>query len=233
MERIVKKGELFFLLHKGEEQFSGYGLTLVRGSISPLVGFLMVDRPLPVSSEWLGQVEKQFGRYDLVPMTQTGERGIMCRMWIAEDSLELVQKLSGSFTQAMQTALFPLLLLPPAPQLDVFWDGEGRFWRSQFREPTTTDSAAGVLVGQGIPRFSLGQVVATPGVLSALKEASQLPQEFLHRHIRGDWGDLDPHDREANERAVSHGDRIFSAYSTKTGARLWIITEYDVRRVTA
>lgn len=77
------------------------------------------------------------------------------------------------------------------------------------------------------PLFPLGQVVATPGALAALEEAGQIPQEFLHRHVVGDWGDLDPHDLQANELAVRYGNRILSAYSTKNGTRLWVITEYD------
>lgn len=218
-----KKGELFFLLHPGEVQFSGYGLTLERGSISPLVGVLMIDRPRPASSEWLGQVQNRFGRFDLVNMTKTSERGITCQMWIGEENLVHVRQLSGSFTKVLQAALFPLLVQLPAPQFDVFWDEEERLWKSQFHQPTAKSSE----VRQKIPRFSLGAVVATPGAIDAMKEAGQVPQEFLHRHIVGDWGELDPHDVQANELAVRYGDRILSAYSTKNGTRLWVITEYD------
>jgi hypothetical protein len=37
-------------------------------------------------------------------------------------------------------------------------------------------------------KFDLGRVVATPEALKALEEAGENPLEFLHRHIRGDWG---------------------------------------------
>jgi hypothetical protein len=75
------------------------------------------------------------------------------------------------------------------------------------------------------PRFNLGQIVATPGALDALREAGQQPDEFLSRHVRGDWGDLDDEDRQANDAALIDGSRILSAYTTKRGERLWVITE--------
>ena len=37
-------------------------------------------------------------------------------------------------------------------------------------------------------RFQLGRVVATPGALSALEKAEQLPAAFLDRHVNGDLG---------------------------------------------
>jgi hypothetical protein len=33
------------------------------------------------------------------------------------------------------------------------------------------------------PAFELGQIVATPGALAALKKAGQQPGEFLTRHV--------------------------------------------------
>ena len=76
-------------------------------------------------------------------------------------------------------------------------------------------------------KFSLGQVVATPGALGALQRAGQSAQEFLARHAVGDWGDLDAHDRRENALALREGFRLLSAYRTTTGERLWLITEAD------
>lgn len=81
--------------------------------------------------------------------------------------------------------------------------------------------------GQQQPRFALGQVVATPGALAALLLAGQAPNEFLARHVCGDWGNLPKEDREENERALGVGSRIFSAYTLRNGTRMWIITEAD------
>jgi hypothetical protein len=77
------------------------------------------------------------------------------------------------------------------------------------------------------PRFRLGQVVATPGALDALLTAGQTPGPFLRRHLSGDWGELDEEDRQENERSVSQGFRILSAYTLSSGVRIWIITEAD------
>jgi len=77
------------------------------------------------------------------------------------------------------------------------------------------------------PLFPLGQCVATPGALEALEEAGQTPADFLDRHVRGDWGTIDPADKGLNEQAIRDGDRIFSVYATTKGVKVWVITEAD------
>jgi hypothetical protein len=76
-------------------------------------------------------------------------------------------------------------------------------------------------------RFPLGALVMTPGALDALLASSQVPPEFLLPHQHGDWGELGPEDRRENERALLFGGRVFSAYRTRTAAKLWVITEWD------
>jgi len=78
-----------------------------------------------------------------------------------------------------------------------------------------------------IARFPMGQIVATPGALQALEEASESPAVLLKRHLIGDWGELSDDDRQENERSVSDGCRLLSAYTLSTGIRIWIITEAD------
>ncbi len=51
----------------------------------------------------------------------------------------------------------------------------------------------------------LGQIVATPGALVALATADTSPSTLLRRHASGDWGDLDAHDRAANDAALRDG----------------------------
>jgi hypothetical protein len=75
--------------------------------------------------------------------------------------------------------------------------------------------------------FPLGQTVSTPGALEALEEAGENPAALLKRHITGDWGDLDEHDRLENERSIADGCRLLSAYILSTGIKIWIITEAD------
>jgi hypothetical protein len=75
--------------------------------------------------------------------------------------------------------------------------------------------------------FDLGQLVATPGALEALEASGQTPDFFLGKHARGDWGDVSPGDAALNDAAVRDGSRIFSAYRTLKGTKLWIITEAE------
>ncbi len=75
--------------------------------------------------------------------------------------------------------------------------------------------------------LALGQVVATPGALRAMEEAGVSPASLLARHVNGDWGDLDEHDRMENEFSLKNGLRILSSYMLSNGVKVWIITEAD------
>jgi len=76
--------------------------------------------------------------------------------------------------------------------------------------------------------FPLGQIVATPGALAALEKAGQTPLDFLSRHVRGDWGELDEQDRKENELSLKRGFRLLSSYHLSSGdTKVWVITEAD------
>lgn len=77
------------------------------------------------------------------------------------------------------------------------------------------------------PRFSLGQIVATPGALESLAESGQSPAEFIARHAAGDWGIVCDEDNLANDESVKDGSRLLSAFMLKTGVKLWVITEAE------
>ena len=77
------------------------------------------------------------------------------------------------------------------------------------------------------PLFQLGRLVATPGALRACADADTDPSTYVYRHSCGNWGDLDPEDKSANNWAVEHGARILSAYKLPSEVRVWIITEAD------
>lgn len=77
------------------------------------------------------------------------------------------------------------------------------------------------------PTLPLGRVMATPDAVEALIAARCDGGELLDRHARGDWGDLEAHDRAANDRAVTEGQRVLSAYTLRTGVTQWIATEHD------
>lgn len=78
------------------------------------------------------------------------------------------------------------------------------------------------------PRFSLGQVVATPGALEALAESGEEPSFFIAQHASGLWGDeLCQEDKDLNEAALIDGSRLLSCYCTRLGVRLYLITESE------
>lgn len=78
------------------------------------------------------------------------------------------------------------------------------------------------------PRFSLGNVVATPGALEAMAASGDNASHFLDRHARCEWGEVDAEDKQANEDALIHGERLLSAYTlADRTTRIWIITEAD------
>ena len=64
------------------------------------------------------------------------------------------------------------------------------------------------------PLFDLGQLVATPGALTALEKAGQNAMEFLSRHVTGDWGEIPEEDRKENRFSLEKGFRLLSSYRT-------------------
>ena len=83
------------------------------------------------------------------------------------------------------------------------------------------------------PRFPLGQILATPGAVQALRQiAGDNYQSFvaklIARHQSGDWGELDEDDVAENEFSLEHSFRLLSAYTLPENAgRIWVITEAD------
>ncbi len=76
-------------------------------------------------------------------------------------------------------------------------------------------------------KFSLGHVVITPGALQAFHTAGDRIVPFLLRHVSGDCGELDEHDRQENERSLRNGFRLLSAYRLSDDTKIWVITEAD------
>jgi hypothetical protein len=80
---------------------------------------------------------------------------------------------------------------------------------------------------RGDRKFPLGQLAATPGAAEAFTRNNQEPTEFLRRHWRGAWGELDEHDVQENELSLQQGFRLLSRYTLTDGTVIWIITEAD------
>jgi len=85
------------------------------------------------------------------------------------------------------------------------------------------------MISVNSPRFTLGQVVATPAALQTLERLGKSIFEFIERHVKGDYGDLSFPDKQANEDALVDGSRILSSYvlegEGEVAVKLWIITE--------
>ena len=75
------------------------------------------------------------------------------------------------------------------------------------------------------PLFTPGRTVITARAHDALHAPDVA--RALTRHICGDWGELDEHDRHVNEQGLRRGGRLLSAYRDSRGVRFWIITEHD------
>src|SRR3954463_11736387 len=74
--------------------------------------------------------------------------------------------------------------------------------------------------------FQLGGVVITSGAQMLMNENGLDPVHWLARHVTGDWSDLDEHDKQANQLALTNGGRLVSGY--KQGSdKLYFITEAD------
>lgn len=84
-------------------------------------------------------------------------------------------------------------------------------------------------IGQASSRcFSPGNTVMTCGVDALVQQGRLNPVPYLHRHLNGDWGDLDDYDKRQNDAALKSGeDRLFSSYQITPNQQLWIITEWD------
>ncbi len=76
----------------------------------------------------------------------------------------------------------------------------------------------------GTARFPLGQVAITAN--ASVRLSTEVVLTALRRHAAADWGDLCPEDTLANDTALDHGGRLFSAYG-RGEKRFWIITEAD------
>ena len=68
---------------------------------------------------------------------------------------------------------------------------------------------------------------AMPGSKFATQPHFYLPNSIFFQTITGDWGEVGQEDGAENAFSVREGFRLLSAYATKEGEKLWIITERD------
>lgn len=92
-------------------------------------------------------------------------------------------------------------------------------------QTTTPDSDLATALAS--PKFSPGQIVATPGALAAMEEHLCQPLTLLARHLAGDWGVLPAEDAQLNDEALKSDGRLLSSYPLGGDTRIWVITEWD------
>lgn len=73
--------------------------------------------------------------------------------------------------------------------------------------------------------FELGEVVLTPGAQDALEEAGQSAREFLLRHVKGDWSEMQQTDIDQNVIAVSNNGMIFSTFKLLNDTEINVKTD--------
>ena len=74
-------------------------------------------------------------------------------------------------------------------------------------------------------KLPLGRIVATPAALGTVSQPDIVAA--LRRHAVGDWGDVTPDDRAANDDALRSGERLLSVYQSAIGTTFWVLTEAD------
>jgi hypothetical protein len=148
---------------------------------------------------------------ELVPTAVRKPMSDDAKLRIAEG----LRKAREAKAQAAQVVALPLrhpLRQPPTSR-----------WRIPLREARSAPER-----GEGVVALPLGKVYGTMGALVAFAGAlDEDLDSYLARHASGDWGEVDEHDRKANEYAVENGLRVLSAYTQSNGERIWLITEAD------
>ncbi len=76
-------------------------------------------------------------------------------------------------------------------------------------------------------KLPLGQIEISDFARRALAEADQDMEQFLARHQRCDWGEVDAIGKAHNDHAATHNLDVTSFYRLETGVILTITTEYD------
>ena len=74
-----------------------------------------------------------------------------------------------------------------------------------------------------VPRCWLGHLRITANAAQCVPVAEIL--DAFARHAAGDWGLMDAHDRQQNDRALITRGRLVSLHTTRAGQAFWIITD--------
>ena len=74
--------------------------------------------------------------------------------------------------------------------------------------------------------FETGNLYVTVGVNALISDDRVGLLEIVARHMNCDWGDVCEEDKQSNNEALLHDDRLLSSYQLNNET-VWIITEAD------
>lgn len=74
-------------------------------------------------------------------------------------------------------------------------------------------------------KFPLGRIILTNKVSVTLAPEEIL--EALSRHMQGDWGDISPSAKKGNDKALTAGGQLLSAYHSAANEKFYVCTEWD------
>ena len=79
-------------------------------------------------------------------------------------------------------------------------------------------------------KFPLGKIIITPGAATEID--SDEITAALRRHPGGDWGNLDPRERNCNEKALKAAGWLLSSYVDPVGGERFLVITQPNRTVT-
>ncbi|GKS83660.1 methyltransferase [Acidovorax sp. SUPP2522] len=77
------------------------------------------------------------------------------------------------------------------------------------------------------PLFSTGTLKLSDKVQWLDSKGLVDPHRYLHRHLRGDWGEMDDEGRRANDAAFQSGGLLTSRYAVTRRLSLVVVTNGD------
>ena len=104
---------------------------------------------------------------------------------------------------------------------DIDWAALAEFVLS-VAESESKDAVPAIITGNA--RFFTDRITVTKGAALMLDRTEI--SEAIAKHLEGDWGSVPQEDREENERSLTAGGRLMSAFGDG-GKRVWVITEGD------
>lgn len=78
--------------------------------------------------------------------------------------------------------------------------------------------------------FEFGKITVTSAVYERMQRDAVFAvfvNDSLEKFISCEWGDLCEDDKQVNEDALKHGDRLFGSYIMNEDTKIFIITEAD------